>query len=180
MNMSEQLPGLPIGSTITEKRVVVQIDSLFANGYQHLHLNIQKSMHKALTYVIHIMIPQYQNNPAMEIVKQTSPLCSTTHREVTKMKHEVILSHNSIPVLDHHAIHLLNIHKRTLTESDDVLMAEMRIGCEPDFFVFANLDDSSLCFHSLYCVCFTLQRYEKIQGKTKKKRSMVRNHAPEV
>jgi hypothetical protein len=95
------------------------------------------------------------------------------------MKHEVIFSHNAIPVLDHHAIHLLNIHKRTLTESDDVLMAEMRIGCEPDFFVFANLDDSSLCFHSLYSF-FSLQRYDNAKSQARKKRSMVRNHAPEV
>jgi hypothetical protein len=152
---------------------VVQIDSLFANGYQHLHLDVKESAHKALVHVIHVMITQYQYNFAMETIKQACPLSCATHREVAKMKNEIIHSHNPIPVLDHHAIHLFNIHKRTLTESDNILMAEMRISRKPDLFVSVDFDNSSFCFHSLHCVCFTLQRYEKIQGKTKKKRSMV-------
>jgi len=61
-----------------------------------------------------------------------SSIRSTTIREIAEVPHFVVRAHGRVPSLDHEAVHLVAIPKWTVTEGDDVRVAEMVASCEPE------------------------------------------------
>ena len=64
MNMSKELPRIPVGSTKTEEGIMVQIDPLTSNIDKHLHGNMFESR-EPLPYGLHVVIAKNEIDSAI-------------------------------------------------------------------------------------------------------------------
>ena len=134
MNVAKQLPDVLICSPITEKRIVVQIDFLLPNLYEHLHCNMLKSTNEPLTDILQVVVAEYQIDLTVKPIQYLCPFGSTTQTEITQVKYRIIGSYGAVPVRYQDLIHLLYILERTIAKAYDIRMVEMRIGCKERMF----------------------------------------------
>lgn len=66
----------------------------------------------------------------MQPVKDFSPFGWTAKTEIAQMKDGVTLTDCIIPIGDYSLIHHFHILKRSVTETNDILMIKMGIGCK--------------------------------------------------
>ena len=131
MNVSEQLPHIILVSALKAKIwIMAEVDFLFPYLYAHCHCNVFKAFYKALPDVFEIVITENQINPAVESIKDFTPLNCTSEAKVSKVKYRIVFTDNTIPVVYHRLVHLISAFERTLTILDDIGMIEMGVRCE--------------------------------------------------
>jgi hypothetical protein len=79
-----------------------------------------------------IVVPGEQELPPSEFCNQRKGLLDLAHGEVAQDPHVVALGDDSVPPIDESAIHRAGVGERPAGIPDDVLVAEMKVGREPD------------------------------------------------
>lgn len=127
MDVTEQLPDILVSAFKTKEGIVVQIDSPLANLYVHLHGDMLEPSHKALTYILQVMVAYDKIYFTVKPVKNLCPFGSTAKTEVAKMKDYIILANRFIPVGYHLFVHFIDIPERTLTIPQYICMVEVGV-----------------------------------------------------
>ena len=98
MNVAKQLPDVLICSPITEKRIVVQIDFLLPNLYEHLHCNMLKSTNEPLTDILQVVVAEYQIDLTVKPIQYLYPFGSTAQAEITQVEYRITGSYDTVPI----------------------------------------------------------------------------------
>lgn len=78
MYMPEELPYIPISATITEERIVVQVNTALSYFNLHLYRHFLKPVHISLTYILSVMITHDQTNLAIQPIEYFCPFGRTS------------------------------------------------------------------------------------------------------
>ena len=143
--MAEELPYVPVRAAVAEEGVVVQDNALSAHTDGHLLGHELEALYEALLDVLHVMVPENEVNLPVESVHDVIPIARMPHAEISKVKHDTILRNGLVPSADEFFIRFSGIRKGPAAETDDVLMAEMRVGCEPDVIRFELVNGIYAC-----------------------------------
>ena len=109
---------------------MVQIYFLLADRYVHLHCHMLKSVNVTLAYIFQIVVAHNQIYPAVQSVKNFSPLSRTAKTKISQMKNYIILTDCIIPVGYDSFIHRFHILERPVAEANDIPMEKMGIRCK--------------------------------------------------
>ena len=147
VNVPEELPDIPVRASVAEEGVVVQNDSLTAHADGHLLGDVLEAPHVALTEAFHVVVAQYKVFAAGEGAEDVVPEARTAVSEVPKVKDSAVFGYGCPPAADELGIHLLCVPKRPVAEADDVFMAEVGVGGEPDA---TGLEFIDLFWHGVF------------------------------
>lgn len=151
MDMAEELPDIPVRAAIAQERIVIQDDTLpsYANG--HLLSHELEALHEALLDVLHIMVSENEIDFSVKPVHDIVPISGAPHAEISEVKHDTVFRDCFVPSADEFFIHFSGIPKRAAAETNDVLVAEMRVGCEPEVVSGIKLINGlyECCFHRI-------------------------------
>lgn len=136
MYMAEELPYVPVRPAVTQERIVVQDNALAADTNGHLLGHKFEALHEALLDVLHVMVPENEVNLPVESVHDVIPIARMPHAEISEVEHDTVFRDCFVPSADEFFIHFSDIPKRAAAETDDVLVAEMRVGSEPKILRF--------------------------------------------
>ena len=76
------------------------------------------------------MVPEYQVDLPVQLVKKSVPFSGIPQTKVPEMKHDIVCSDGLVPVCNQSLIHVLYIHKWSFAKLYDIRMIEVGIGCE--------------------------------------------------
>jgi hypothetical protein len=93
-----------------------------------------KSTDEPLTDILQVVIAEYQIDLTVQPIQNLCPFGSTAQAEITQVEYRIIVSYGTVPVCYQGLIHLLYILERTVAETYDIRMIEMRIGCKERMF----------------------------------------------
>ena len=130
--MSEELPDVTVGAAVAEERIVVEDDSLPAYTDGHLLGDQFEVAHESLADGFHVVVAQDEVFVAGEGIEDIIPKARTAVGEIAQVEDDAIVRNGLPPSSDEFGIHLRCIYEWSVAESDDVLVAEMGVGGEPD------------------------------------------------
>ena len=145
MYMAEELPYVPVRPAVTQERIVVQDNALAADTNGHLLGHKFEALHEALLDVLHVMVPENEVNLPVESVHDVIPITRMPHAEISEVEHDTVFRDCFVPSADEFFIHFSGIPKWAFAETDDVLVAEMRVGSEPDVIRFELVNGIYAC-----------------------------------
>ena len=132
MHVPEELPDIPIGTSVAQERIVIEDDALATNAYGHLLRYLLKTMCIPGAHVLDIVISKDQIYLPMEPVHDVVPVGGVSLTEVTQVEYDAVFRDGFVPAADEFIIHFGGIPEGTVAECNDVVVAEMGIGSKPD------------------------------------------------
>ena len=123
VDVSEELPDVTVGAAVAEERIVVEDDSLPAYTDGHLLGDQFEVAHESLEDEVFV---------AGEGIEDIIPKARTAVGEIAQVEDDAIVRNGLPPSSDEFGIHLRCIYEWSVAESDDVLVAEVGVGGEPD------------------------------------------------
>lgn len=132
MNVTEELPDIPIGTSVTEEWIVVEDDGLAAHADGHLLDDMFEFTHVPLAEAFHVVVAQDEVFVAWQCAENVIPEVRTAVSEVSKVENNTVARYGLPPASNEFGIHLFRILERPVAESDDVLVTEVGVRCEPD------------------------------------------------
>ena len=146
VDVSEELPDVTVGAAVAEERIVVEDDSLPAYTDGHLLGDQFEVAHESLADGFHVVVAQNEVFVAGEGIEDIIPKARTAVGEIAQVEDDAIVRNGLPPSSDEFGIHLRRIYEWSVAESDDVLVAEVGVGGEPDVLGLKFEDG----FHGLY------------------------------
>lgn len=146
VDVSEELPDVTVGAAVAEERIVVEDDSLPPYTDGHLLGDQFEVAHESLADGFHVVVAQNEVFVAGEGIEDIIPKARTAVGEIAQVEDDTIVRNGLPPSSDEFGIHLRRIYEWSVAESDDVLVAEVGVGGEPDVLGLKFEDG----FHGLY------------------------------
>lgn len=130
MHVSEQLPHVPVSTSIAEERTVIQVDFLLVDLYVHLHDCQFKSAGVPLPDIFHVMITENKIDFPIQSVKNLGTFMGSSQAKIPQMEHDIILTNYPVPVFDQRFIHIFYIFEWPFAKANDIRMIKVCVRCK--------------------------------------------------
>lgn len=132
MDVAKKLPDIPIGSSVTEKGIVVENDGLASHADGHLLGNMDETPHEALLDLLHVVVPEDEVDFSIQTAKNIIPFPGASECEIPQVEDYAIRWNSLVPVPDQGVVHLGYILEGAGAKLQNILVVEVRVRSEPD------------------------------------------------
>ena len=132
VDVAEKLPDIPIGSSVTEKGIMVENDGLPPYTDCHLLGNLDETPHETLLDLFHVVVAEDEVYLAIEAAQDIVPFPGASECEIPQVEDYAIWRNSLVPVPDQGIVHLGYILERAGAKLQNILMVEVRVRSEPD------------------------------------------------